>query len=69
MVTFWPAYVLVITVTPTAAEDIPTIGQALSFTSILIVENGLVPGAITKQNVAVAGLKYEFWVIVAPGNN
>ena len=48
------------TPTATAAEDIPTIGQALSFTSMLIVENGLVPGAITKQNVAVAGLKYEF---------
>ena len=38
IVTFCPAYVLVITVTPTAAEDIPTIGQALSFTSMLIVE-------------------------------
>ena len=57
MVTFWPAYVLVITVTPTAAEVIPTIGQALSLTSILIVENGFVPGAMVKQNVAVAGVK------------
>ena len=57
IVTFWPAYVLVITVTPTAAELMPTIGQALSFTSILIVENGFVPGAIVKQKVAVAGVK------------